>query len=155
MTKPPPSRPPTTAPPPHGEPSAPAAVRFTPLPRSALVTRVVLLGAVAAALGLMGYEWLAGKGADLQAWTPPAGLTRADTPDWLQVLCADRTPELCAAADTARRAEDCVPMRAALDRLFKLEKQLTTRGVLAPRQHWVLVELYDQGRDLCQFETVE
>src|SRR5262245_11692790 len=115
--------------------------------RSALMLRRVFVAAVAAALGLMAYEWLAGKG-DHQAWTPPAGLDRAATPDWLQVLCAARTRELCAAADHARRAEDCVPMRAALNRLFVLEKQLTARGVLTPRQHWVLVELYDQGHDL-------
>jgi hypothetical protein len=102
-------------------------------------------------LAWIGYEiYFAPK--DQLAWTPPSGLKRADTPQWLQTLCADGTRELCSAADRARTASDCESMRAALGSLQAVEHKLVARRALSSRQHWVLVELYGQGRELCEFE---
>jgi hypothetical protein len=102
-------------------------------------------------LAWIGYEiYFAPK--DQRAWTPPSGLTRAETPPWLQTLCADGTPELCTAADRARTASDCESMRSALGALQAVERKLVARGALSSRQHWVLVELYGQGHELCEFQ---
>jgi hypothetical protein len=102
-------------------------------------------------LALIGYEAFVAPDDEL-AWTPPAGLAADETPPWLQTLCSNRTPELCAAADRARTASDCDAMRAALHRLDALDRKLAARGGMTARQHWVLVELYGQGHELCQFE---
>lgn len=117
------------------------------------LTRVLVATVLALVLGLIAYEtFMAPPKDDRLVWTPPAGLSAADTPEWLQALCADRTRELCRAADRARTAADCDAMRAALRSLDAVDRTLSARGQVSAQQHWVLVELYGQGHELCQFE---
>ena len=120
--------------------------------RSPLLVRSLIAIGVVLVLGLIGYEAFLAPKDDRLAWTPPAGLTAEETPPWLQTLCAARTRELCAAADRARTASDCESMRAALRALEALDRKLAARGGVSAQQHWVLVELYGQGHELCQFE---
>jgi hypothetical protein len=123
--------------------------------RSRYLTRGLIAAALALVLSLVAYEtYLAPSDASL-VWTPPRGLPRDETPDWLRTLCLDRTPELCAAADKARTAADCEAMRAALGSLEAVDRKLSARGAVSAQQHWVLVELYGQGYDLCQFQRAK
>jgi hypothetical protein len=120
--------------------------------RSRYLARALLASFAALALAWIGYETFLAPDHARLAWTPPAGLPPEETPHWLQALCADRTPELCAAADRARTAGDCETMRAALSSLQTVERKLSARGVVTSQQHWVLIELYGQGHELCEFE---
>jgi hypothetical protein len=122
--------------------------------RSRYVARALIASVVALALAWIGYETFVAPNDERVAWTPPAGLPPDETPNWLQTLCADRTPELCTAADRARVASDCEAMRAALSSLQAVERKLSARGAVTSRQHWVLIELYGQGHELCEFEPI-
>lgn len=121
--------------------------------RARYVTRVVIAAVAVLLLALIGYETFIAPDDEGLAWRPPAGLTAEQTPQWLQALCLERTPELCAAADRARTASDCEAMRAALRQLEAVDRKLSARGSVSAQQHWVLVELYGQGHELCQFES--
>jgi hypothetical protein len=116
------------------------------------VTRALIAVVAALAVAWIGYETFFAPKDDRLAWTPPAGLTREETPHWLQTLCADDSRELCAAAERARNASDCEAMRAALRSLEAVDRKLSARGATSSRQHWVLVELYGQGHELCEFQ---
>jgi hypothetical protein len=131
-------------------PSAPLLGDAVPQ-RPPYVFRVLGALVLLLVLGAIGFELFAATDDDGVAWTPPAGLSAADTPPWLQILCADRTPELCALADRARNPSDCDALRATLRQLEGLERTLTARGTLSSKQRWVLIELYGQGHTLCQF----
>jgi len=120
--------------------------------RSRYLARALIAVVALLTLAWIGYETFVAPSDQRLAWTPPAGLSAAETPHWLQTLCADRTPELCAAGDHARTASDCDTQRAALRALQAVERKLAARGALTSRQHWVLVELYGQGNELCEFE---
>jgi hypothetical protein len=125
---------------------------MSPAPGPSYFVRASIAIGVALVLALLGYEAFVAPEDEGRAWTPPAGLSVAETPVWLQTLCIDRTRELCAAADRARTASDCDGMRAALHALEAVDRKLAARGEVSARQHWVLVELYGQGHELCQFE---
>ncbi len=120
--------------------------------RSRYLARSLIAVVALLVLAWISYETFVAPSDQQNAWTPPAGLPAAETPHWLQTLCADRTPELCAAGDRARTASDCETQRAALRALQTVERKLAARGALTSRQHWVLVELYGQGNELCEFE---
>jgi hypothetical protein len=120
--------------------------------RPSYLVRTSIAIAVALVLALLGYEAFVAPADDGSAWKPPAGLSAGETPVWLQTLCIDRTRELCTAADRARTASDCDAMRAALSKLEAVDRKLAARGDVSARQHWVLVELYGQGHELCEFE---
>lgn len=119
--------------------------RRSPLARGLIGGGVLLLA------GLIAYALLV-PGEDPNAWQPPAGLSAADTPAWLQTLCAKNTRELCALADRARNPSDCENLRQTLGALQALEHKLVARKGISQRQQWVLLELYGQGRELCEFE---
>lgn len=120
--------------------------------RARLVPRALVSVLALLLIAAIGYAVLATPADEAAAWTPPPNLTRDETPHWLQTLCADRTPALCAAADRARAATECDAMRAALRALEGVERELVKRGTLSSQQRWVLIELYGQGHELCQFE---
>lgn len=119
--------------------------------RSRYVVRGLSAAVVAFLVGVIGYESFFAPKDDDQAWTPPPGLSAKDTPSWLQTLCSNRTPELCAAASRAQNPDDCPSLRAALHAVEAVERKLSARGVVSQKQHWVLVELYGQGHELCEF----
>jgi hypothetical protein len=123
--------------------------------RSRYLSRVLIAIAAVGLLAFLGYQKLAPPADDGGAWTPPSGLSAEETPHWLQTLCADRTPELCAAADRARSPSDCEAMREALRALESVERELSARGALSAKQRWVLIELYGQGHELCEFERTQ
>jgi len=120
--------------------------------RSRILLRAVKGVLAALVVALLGYEVLAAPKDDVGAWTPPAGVTAAETPAWLQALCADRTRELCETANRARNPDDCPTLRATLHALEALERKLAARGAMSAKQRFVLTELYGQGHQLCQFE---
>ncbi len=92
---------------------------------------------------------------DAGEWSPPAGLGREDTPEWLRTLCADRTPELCAAADRARTATECPGIRAAIKALNGVQNRIAEEGRLSAGQRYVLIDLYGQAEELCPKNAVE
>jgi len=122
--------------------------------RSRRVTTLVITITAIAALGVLGYQAFRTPARDASRWTPPAGLSAEQTPDWLRTLCADQTPELCAAAERARTATECEAMRAALQALQATQRKLSARDQLSSRQYFVLLELYAQGGELCQFKPI-
>lgn len=123
--------------------------------RSSNLVRVLIAVVAAPLIAAAGYAALVAPQDDERAWTPPSGLSADQTPHWLQTLCADRTPELCAAAERARNTADCDAMRAALRSLEAVERKLSARGAVSSKQRWVLIDLYGQGHELCQFERAQ
>ena len=119
--------------------------------RSRYVVRALTAAVVAFLLAVIGYEAFYAPEPDDGAWTPPKGVSAKDTPSWLQTLCSKRTPELCAAANRAQNPDGCPSLLAALHALEAVEHKLEAQGRVSQKQHWVLVELYGQGHELCQF----
>lgn len=113
---------------------------------------------VVSAAGIFGLVYTARHSvasSDVGAWTPPAGLSREDTPDWLRTLCSDRTPDLCAAADRARTATECPAIRAAIKAMNGVQNQLAEQGRLSAGQRYILIELYGQAEQICPKGAVE